>query len=206
MGGAGQAPLCFMKPQQVSFSLMYCFQITAIKVVQPTLEVICCVHWLFLLPPHGHQVSYCRSKCELRTLFWTASVSLSISSVEHDFRLQEGQVVRTWKVGDPPEGSPQTPTPQPTTPHQQDSPQPVRPPATTKKNRKKCFWFLWTPRGWRHFYTIMHWVTILKKTKKNKEKKITCRDLFKGTNVKWMGGLKCKCTTVGGERATKVTI
>ncbi|XP_067430910.1 mucin-2 isoform X2 [Thunnus thynnus] len=64
-----------------------------------------------------------------------------IYSVEHDFRLQEGQVVRTWKV-DPPEGSPQTATPQPTTPHQQDSPQPVRPPATTKKNRKKCFWFL----------------------------------------------------------------
>ncbi|XP_059214306.1 mucin-2 isoform X2 [Centropristis striata] len=65
-----------------------------------------------------------------------------IYSVEHDFRLQEGQVVRTWKVGDPPEGSPQTPTPQPSTPNQQDSPQPVRPPATTKKNRKKCFWFL----------------------------------------------------------------
>ncbi|KAM7392661.1 hypothetical protein PAMA_007672 [Pampus argenteus] len=65
-----------------------------------------------------------------------------IISVEHDFRLQEGQVVRTWKVGDPPEGSPQCTTPQPTTPHQQDSPQPVRPPATTKKNRKKCFWFL----------------------------------------------------------------
>ncbi|XP_074473111.1 uncharacterized protein LOC141756943 isoform X2 [Sebastes fasciatus] len=65
-----------------------------------------------------------------------------IYSVEHDFRLQEGQVVRTWKVGDPPEGSPQTPTPQPSTPDQQDSPQQVRPPATTKKNRKKCFWFL----------------------------------------------------------------
>ncbi|XP_072228485.1 uncharacterized protein [Leuresthes tenuis] len=65
-----------------------------------------------------------------------------IYSVEHDFRLQEGQVVRTWKVGDPPEGSPQTSSPQSTTPHQQDSPQPVRPPATTKKNRKKCFWFL----------------------------------------------------------------
>ncbi|XP_029300880.1 mucin-5AC isoform X2 [Cottoperca gobio] len=65
-----------------------------------------------------------------------------IYSVEHDFRLQEGQVVRTWKVGDPPEGSPQTPTPQPSTPQQQDSPQAVRPPATTKKNRKKCFWFL----------------------------------------------------------------
>uniref|UniRef100_UPI0037E94D84 mucin-2 isoform X2 n=1 Tax=Semicossyphus pulcher TaxID=241346 RepID=UPI0037E94D84 len=64
------------------------------------------------------------------------------SHVEHDFRLQEGQVVRTWKVGDPPEGMPPPPTPQPPTPHQQDSPQPVRPPATTKKNRKKCFWFL----------------------------------------------------------------
>ncbi|CAJ1070153.1 mucin-2 isoform X2 [Xyrichtys novacula] len=65
-----------------------------------------------------------------------------IYSVEHDFRLQEGQVVRTWKVGDPPEGMPMPPAPQPPTPHQQDSPQPVRPPATTKKNRKKCFWFL----------------------------------------------------------------
>lgn len=74
---------------------------------------------------------------------------LSVSfSVEHDFRLQEGQVVRTWKVGDPPEGMPQPATPQPATPVHQDSPQPVRPPATTtavaaaKKNRKKCFWFL----------------------------------------------------------------
>ncbi|TNN76598.1 Proprotein convertase subtilisin/kexin type 5 [Liparis tanakae] len=47
-----------------------------------------------------------------------------LNHVEHDFRLQEGQVVRTWKVGDPPEGSPQTPTPQPSTPSQQDSPQP----------------------------------------------------------------------------------
>nr|XP_020476796.1 mucin-2-like isoform X2 [Monopterus albus] len=65
-----------------------------------------------------------------------------IYSVEHDFRLQEGQVVRTWKVGDPPEGLSQPATPQPTTLHQQDSPQSVRLPATTKKNRKKCFWFL----------------------------------------------------------------
>jgi len=76
------------------------------------------------------------------TLLHCLSLSLSLSSVEHDFRLQEGQVVRTWKVGDPPEGSPQPSTPQATTPHQQDSPQLVRPPATTKKNRKKCFWFL----------------------------------------------------------------
>ncbi|XP_077352687.1 uncharacterized protein LOC144001911 isoform X1 [Festucalex cinctus] len=65
-----------------------------------------------------------------------------IYSVEHDFRLQEGQVVRTWKVGDPPEGSPQTSTPPSGTPSQQDSPQAVRPTAPTKKNRKKCFWFL----------------------------------------------------------------
>uniref|UniRef100_A0A1A8KVN9 Uncharacterized protein n=2 Tax=Nothobranchius TaxID=28779 RepID=A0A1A8KVN9_NOTKU len=65
-----------------------------------------------------------------------------IYSVEHDFRLQEGQVVRTWKVGDPPEGSPQTPSPQAATPHQQGSPQLVQPPVTSKKNRKKCFWFL----------------------------------------------------------------
>ncbi|KAM8872453.1 uncharacterized protein ACB058_004419 isoform 1-T2 [Synchiropus picturatus] len=65
-----------------------------------------------------------------------------IYSVEHDFRLQEGQVVRTWKVGDPPEDMPQTSTPVHTVPQQQDSPQPVRPPAAAKKNKKKCFWFL----------------------------------------------------------------
>uniref|UniRef100_A0A8C6SCC1 Uncharacterized protein n=1 Tax=Neogobius melanostomus TaxID=47308 RepID=A0A8C6SCC1_9GOBI len=65
-----------------------------------------------------------------------------IYSVEHDFRLQEGQVVRTWKVGDPPEARPQTPTPPPSTPNQQDSPQAERPPVSAKKNRKKCFWFL----------------------------------------------------------------
>ncbi|XP_034047760.1 mucin-2 isoform X2 [Thalassophryne amazonica] len=71
-----------------------------------------------------------------------------IYSVEHDFRLQEGQVVRTWKVGDPPEGSPQTTTPQPATPQHQDSPPPAQSPAATtaaaatKKTRKKCFWFL----------------------------------------------------------------
>ncbi|KAM7368832.1 hypothetical protein PAMP_013139 [Pampus punctatissimus] len=78
----------------------------------------------------------------LQQLSLNTSVVLRTNSVEHDFRLQEGQVVRTWKVGDPPEGSPQSAASQPTTPHQQDSPQPVRPPATTKKNRKKCFWFL----------------------------------------------------------------
>ncbi|XP_068191352.1 mucin-2 isoform X2 [Antennarius striatus] len=60
-----------------------------------------------------------------------------IYSVEHDFRLQEGQVVRTWKVGDPPEDAPQ-----PATHHEQDSPLTVPPPPATKKNRKKCFWFL----------------------------------------------------------------
>ncbi|CAL8322516.1 unnamed protein product [Lota lota] len=71
-----------------------------------------------------------------------------IYSVEHDFRLQEGQVVRKWKVGDPPEGSPQStanPPTQPGTPHRQDSPQPAQqqqPPGPGKKNRKKCFWFL----------------------------------------------------------------
>lgn len=96
----------------------------------------------------------------------------SFCSVEHDFRLQEGQVVRTWKVGDPPEGSPQPSTPQATTPHQQDSPQAVRPPATTKKNRKKCFWFLWASRGRskRHFDTVMHCITFFKKNKTKKQK------------------------------------
>ncbi|CAL8405654.1 unnamed protein product [Arctogadus glacialis] len=74
-----------------------------------------------------------------------------IYSVEHDFRLQEGQVVRKWKVGDPPEGSPQStanPPTQPGTPHRQDSPQPAQQqqqqqaPGSGKKHRKKCFWFL----------------------------------------------------------------
>ncbi|XP_028318592.1 mucin-5AC isoform X2 [Gouania willdenowi] len=84
----------------------------------------------------------------LHQLSLNTSVMLRTNSVEHDFRLQEGQVVRTWKVGDPPEEMPETqtptptPTPTPSTPSQQDSPQPVRPPATNKKNRKKCFWFL----------------------------------------------------------------
>ncbi|XP_031433331.1 uncharacterized protein LOC116222780 [Clupea harengus] len=58
-----------------------------------------------------------------------------IYSVEHDFRLQEGQVTRNWKVPVPQEaeqGSPQTVLPA----RDQDSPQSV------KKSRKKCFWFL----------------------------------------------------------------
>ncbi|XP_023816560.1 mucin-5AC isoform X1 [Oryzias latipes] len=58
-----------------------------------------------------------------------------IYSVEHDFRLQEGQVVRTWKVGDPPEGSPQTATPPPATPLHQESPKTVQPSVASKKNR-----------------------------------------------------------------------
>ncbi|XP_013994106.2 formin-like protein 20 [Salmo salar] len=69
-----------------------------------------------------------------------------IYSVEHDFRLQEGAVTRTWRVEDPPEGSPlPAVTPQPTTPHRQETPLPVtpaRPPHSGKKSRKKCFWFL----------------------------------------------------------------
>ncbi|XP_029481956.2 basic proline-rich protein-like [Oncorhynchus nerka] len=69
-----------------------------------------------------------------------------IYSVEHDFRLQEGAVTRTWRVEDPPEVSLlPTVTPQPTTPHRQETPLPVtlaRPPHSGKKSRKKCFWFL----------------------------------------------------------------
>ncbi|KAK6322730.1 hypothetical protein J4Q44_G00075220 [Coregonus suidteri] len=69
-----------------------------------------------------------------------------IYSVEHDFRLQEGAVTRTWRVEDRPEGSPLAAvTPQPTTPHRQESPllvTPARPPHSGKKSRKKCFWFL----------------------------------------------------------------
>ncbi|KAG5272969.1 hypothetical protein AALO_G00171270 [Alosa alosa] len=61
-----------------------------------------------------------------------------IYSVEHDFRLQEGQVTRAWKVPEPQEseqGSPQTVLQSPPG-RNQDSPQSV------KKSRKKCFWFL----------------------------------------------------------------
>ncbi|XP_009299438.1 uncharacterized protein isoform X2 [Danio rerio] len=62
-----------------------------------------------------------------------------IYSVEHDFRLQEGQVTRAWKVPEHQEseqGSPQLPFPPP---RQQDSPQALQ---TVKKSRRKCFWFL----------------------------------------------------------------
>ncbi|XP_028830354.1 flocculation protein FLO11 [Denticeps clupeoides] len=58
-----------------------------------------------------------------------------IYSVEHDFRQQEGQVTRAWRVPEPQEAeqsSPQTVLP----PRSLDSPQSV------KKSRKKCFWFL----------------------------------------------------------------
>lgn len=83
---------------------------------------------------------------------------LSLCSVEHDFRLQEGQVVRTWKVGDPPEGSPQTATPPPATPLHQESPKTVQPSVASKKNRKKCFWFLWAPPP-KELYTVMHFLS-----------------------------------------------
>ncbi|XP_063065831.1 mucin-2 [Engraulis encrasicolus] len=63
-----------------------------------------------------------------------------IYSVEHDFRQQEGQVTRAWRVPEHQEcehhqGSPQTPQPAP--PRNQESPQ-----QAVKKSRKKCFWFL----------------------------------------------------------------
>ncbi|XP_051953058.1 mucin-5AC-like isoform X1 [Xyrauchen texanus] len=62
-----------------------------------------------------------------------------IYSVEHDFRLQEGQVTRVWKVPEQKESEQSSPQlvfpPQ----RQQDSPQALQ---TVKKSRRKCFWFL----------------------------------------------------------------
>ncbi|KAJ7986977.1 hypothetical protein DPEC_G00333960 [Dallia pectoralis] len=70
----------------------------------------------------------------------------NLEDVEHDFRIQEGAVTRTWRVGDPPEGSPLAAvTPQPATPHRVDSPLPGTPARAShsgRKSRKKCFWFL----------------------------------------------------------------
>ncbi|XP_064164648.1 basic proline-rich protein [Anguilla rostrata] len=68
-----------------------------------------------------------------------------IYSVEHDFRLQEGQFTRAWRISDPPDSdhsSPQTgPAPTPP-PRHEDSPLPPRPSHAVKKSRRKCFWFL----------------------------------------------------------------
>ncbi|XP_051552298.1 proline-rich protein 36-like isoform X2 [Myxocyprinus asiaticus] len=62
-----------------------------------------------------------------------------IYSVEHDFRLQEGQVTRVWKVPEQQESEQSSPQlvfpPQ----RQQDSPHALQ---TVKKSRRKCFWFL----------------------------------------------------------------
>ncbi|KAG7476561.1 hypothetical protein MATL_G00084250 [Megalops atlanticus] len=68
------------------------------------------------------------------------------ASVEHDFRLQEGQFTRAWRIAeasDSDHSSPQTagPTPPPA-PRREDSPLPARPHHAAKKSRRKCFWFL----------------------------------------------------------------
>ncbi|XP_052454493.1 mucin-5AC-like isoform X1 [Carassius gibelio] len=62
-----------------------------------------------------------------------------IYSVEHDFRLQEGQVTRAWKVPEHQESEQSSPQLVFAPPHQQDSPQALQ---TVKKSRRKCFWFL----------------------------------------------------------------
>ncbi|MBN3276994.1 F196B protein, partial [Polyodon spathula] len=67
-----------------------------------------------------------------------------IYSVEHDFRLQEGQFQRTWRVVDP-ESSQSSPLTGSTVSHQEDSPVPKHTPTTkteSKKSKRKCFWFL----------------------------------------------------------------
>ncbi|XDV21495.1 hypothetical protein PO909_026587 [Leuciscus waleckii] len=60
-------------------------------------------------------------------------------SVEHDFRLQEGQVTRAWKVPEQQESEQSSPQLVFPPPRQQDSPQALQ---TVKKSRRKCFWFL----------------------------------------------------------------
>ncbi|XP_073696763.1 uncharacterized protein [Garra rufa] len=62
-----------------------------------------------------------------------------IYSVEHDFRLQEGQVTRAWKVPEQQESEQSSPQLVFPPPRQQDSPQALQ---TVKKSRRKCFWFL----------------------------------------------------------------
>ncbi|KAF4113878.1 mucin-2 isoform X1 [Onychostoma macrolepis] len=62
-----------------------------------------------------------------------------IYSVEHDFRLQEGQVTRAWKVPEQQESEQSSPQLVFPLPRQQDSPQALQ---TVKKSRRKCFWFL----------------------------------------------------------------
>nr|XP_015216337.1 PREDICTED: transcription initiation factor TFIID subunit 4-like [Lepisosteus oculatus] len=67
-----------------------------------------------------------------------------IYSVEHDFRLQEGQFTRAWSIVGSESGhsSPQTST---AAPRNQDSPlsRPLAPAKPEhKKGRRKCFWFL----------------------------------------------------------------
>ncbi|XP_077097927.1 uncharacterized protein LOC143749267 isoform X2 [Siphateles boraxobius] len=62
-----------------------------------------------------------------------------IYSVEHDFRLQEGQVTRAWKVPEQQESEQSSPQLVLPPPRQQDSPQALQ---TVKKSRRKCFWFL----------------------------------------------------------------
>ncbi|XP_057206490.1 proline-rich protein 36 isoform X3 [Triplophysa rosa] len=62
-----------------------------------------------------------------------------IYSVEHDFRLQEGQVTRAWKVPEQQESEQSSPQLVFHPPRQQESPQALQ---TVKKSRRKCFWFL----------------------------------------------------------------
>ncbi|RXN08390.1 mucin-5AC-like isoform X1 [Labeo rohita] len=64
---------------------------------------------------------------------------LHIVHVEHDFRLQEGQVTRAWKVPEQQESEQSSPQLVFPPPRQQDSPQALQ---TVKKSRRKCFWFL----------------------------------------------------------------
>ncbi|MGH0177249.1 UNVERIFIED_CONTAM: hypothetical protein FKN15_074202 [Acipenser sinensis] len=71
-------------------------------------------------------------------------VCFFVHSVEHDFRLQEGQFQRTWRVVDP-ESSQSSPLTSSTASRQEDSPVPKHTPATkmeSKKSKRKCFWFM----------------------------------------------------------------
>ncbi|XP_048876776.1 uncharacterized protein LOC125746618 isoform X1 [Brienomyrus brachyistius] len=70
-----------------------------------------------------------------------------IYSVEHDFRLQEGQFTRAWRIMEPPTSSPTAPSLGSASHAEETSsfiqtPNATRPSHVAKKGRRRCFWFL----------------------------------------------------------------
>nr|XP_055054073.1 mucin-2 isoform X2 [Misgurnus anguillicaudatus] len=88
------------------------------------------------LEQHGH--SY-RTGQDIENCGTCRDCACIIYSVEHDFRLQEGQVTRAWKVPEQQESEQSSPQLVFSPPRQQESPQSLQ---TVKKSRRKCFWFL----------------------------------------------------------------